>query len=66
MRIRFLMGLTALIGVLSGCATLSDTADENKAVTRQIYDTDVRMMADDWNLIAETRRPLRLSRWITR
>lgn len=66
MRKCLLLGLGIGLAFLAGCATVSQTAAENRANQRQIMGLEIRQIADDWNLIWITDRQNRLSRWITR
>ncbi len=61
-----LLGLVAVGTILSGCATVAKTADENVMTWGQINDLDARQVADDWNLIWFGDHQTRLTRYHTR
>jgi len=63
-----LLASVALIGVVmsTGCATLTKTADENANQVKASWRTDMRAMADDWNMIWLTDHETRMTRWHTR
>lgn len=66
---RKLLGLCGLVlagMLLSGCATVTRTAEENTMNMHQIADLDARQVADDWNSIWFADRQTRLTRWNTR
>ena len=66
MRKWFLLGLLAGLSFAAGCATVTMTPEQNQANTAQIWELEMRQLADDWNLIWMTNRPNRLTRWQTR
>jgi uncharacterized protein YceK len=66
MRKLLLLGLVAGAALLSGCATVAMTPEQNLALQKQIYELDKLQMADDWNLIWLADRQSRLTRWHSR
>jgi hypothetical protein len=66
MRKWLLLGLLAGLAVTAGCATVTKTAEENRATQRQVAAFDLRQMGDDWNLLWMADRQSRLTRWHTR
>ncbi|MEW6250703.1 MAG: hypothetical protein AB1716_08635 [Planctomycetota bacterium] len=68
MQKRMLIGLLASVGLLlaSGCATLTMTPEESANMTKSVVRTDMRALADDWNMIWLMDHQTRLTRWHTR
>jgi hypothetical protein len=66
MRKWLFLGLLAGLSLAAGCATVTQTPAQNRATTAQIWELELREMADDWNLMWMTNRPNRLTRWQTR
>ena len=66
MRSVLLLGGLFVLVCLSGCATLTKSADENNAAIARAQEIESREMADDWNMIWMQERPSRLSRWVVR
>lgn len=68
MRRALLLGLLAGLGLglAAGCATVTMTPEENLRHTRQVFELDLRELADDWNYVWLTDRQCRLTRWYTR
>lgn len=66
---RILLSLAALVAaaaLLSGCATVTKTPEDNVATWKSIADLDAQQIGDDWNLIWLADRQTRLTRWHTR
>ena len=57
-----LLGLVAA----AGCTTMVKSPAEVKSTYRQALDTDLRQMAEDWNVLWLADRQYRLTRWYTR
>lgn len=66
MRMWLLLGLLAGLALATGCATVTMSAQENRASVRSVLELDMREMADDWNMIWLADRQNRLTRWHTR
>lgn len=58
----FLAALTILAGV-TGCNGMVDTWQERQNTYAQAFDTDMRQIADDWDLLWLADRQYRLTRW---
>ncbi len=62
---RFRLGIAALVALVSltGCATLTQTSEQNVASVGIAADNDARQLANDWNVLWLADRPSRLTRW---
>ncbi len=56
----------AVVGLSTGCATLTQTPKEAGNTVKSSWATDVRAIADDWNMIWMVDRQTHLTRWHTR
>jgi hypothetical protein len=63
MRGFLLLGLLAGLSLLTGCATLTRSADDVAAGYRRQLTYEMRMLADDTNFALLSDRPSRLTRW---
>jgi len=67
--VRMLM-LTVLpllsLGLLAGCATLTQSGDEVRRTYGQVASTDMRQLSADWNYFWLMDRQSRLSEWYLR
>jgi len=67
MRMRVLFGLLIGLSVLGGCGPgVVKTQAERKNTYREVFNMDMRQMADDWDAIWLADRQYRLTRWQTR
>jgi hypothetical protein len=65
-RVALLTFLLACVGVLSGCATLTETPAERNQRWRQVARTDAGQLTEHFDLWAQTDRSSRLTRWHSR
>jgi hypothetical protein len=61
-----LLGLLLGLVVTAGCATMVKTPAEVESTYRQVLDTDLRQLSEDWNVLWLADRQYRLTRWYTR
>ena len=67
MRKSVLFGLLIGLSVLAGCTSgLVKTRAERLSTYRQVFNMDMRQVADDWDTIWLADRQYRLTRWQTR
>ena len=66
MRNWLLLGLLAGLALVTGCATVTKTPQENLNTYRSIAELDALEIADDWNLIWLGDHQTRLTKWLTR
>ena len=67
MRKSVLFGLLIGLSVLAGCGSgMVKTRAERFNSYRQVFNMDMRQMADDWDMIWLADRQYRLTRWQTR
>ena len=61
-----LLGLLAGLALVTGCATVTKTSQENVNTYRSIAELDMQEIGDDWNLIWMADHQTRLTKWHTR
>jgi hypothetical protein len=66
MRKYVLLGVLASLLLTAGCATMTQTADENYYTYDRAYEHDKRQISYDWQKFWLADRPYRLTQWVTR
>ena len=66
MRKCVILGVLAGLLLTAGCATLTQTADENYYTYERVLDNDMRQLSDDWAKFWLADRSYRLTDWVQR
>jgi hypothetical protein len=62
------IGLTVVLGLvaLTGCATLTQTREENAYAYERVIDADLKQLGHDWQTFWLAEHPTGLTEWHTR
>lgn len=60
------LGIVISLVALAGCATLTDSADQNYYAYDRAIDTDMRQLSADWQTFWMADHPTGLTEWHTR
>lgn len=66
MRALLILGLVLGLGVLAGCATMTQSPAEVRNTYKRAWEYDLLQLSEDWNHMWLLERPSRLTRWVTR